>query len=72
MIIKIPLTASMRTFLPFVETLSIDLAGNDEINELAASAAEARLHIDILHAVVKSGDLSTAAMIIADWETGQC
>jgi hypothetical protein len=25
-----------------------------------------------LHAVVKSGDLATAGMIIADWEDGQC
>jgi hypothetical protein len=40
--------------------------------ELTASAVEAYLHIDILHAVVKSGDLATAGMIIADWEDGQC
>jgi hypothetical protein len=43
-----------------------------QMNELAASAAEARLHIEMLHAVIKIGDLKTASLIIADWEDGQC
>ena len=45
---------------------------DSEKTELQASAAEAHLHIDALHAVIKTGDLKTAELLINDWEANQC
>lgn len=44
----------------------------NEAQDLQASAAEAHLHIDALHAVIKTGDLKTAELLISDWEVSQC
>lgn len=43
-----------------------------ETADLKASAAEAHLHINLLHSVIKSGDLRVATKIMADWEVSQC
>lgn len=45
---------------------------NSYLREVEAGAAEARLHIDALHAVIKTGDLKTAELLINDWEADQC
>ena len=72
MILKFTITPSMRMKLHHAESILINLNELDEVQDLQASAAEAHLHINILHSVIKSGDLRVATKIMADWEDSQC
>ena len=72
MIYQLPLTPEVRQRLVFAETISIDLSRAPEVKEVLASAAEAHLHIELLHSVIKSGDLRVATKLMADWEASQC
>jgi hypothetical protein len=72
MISKFPITPEMRVQLLHAENLFIDLRENEDVKNLTANVVEARLHIDVLHSVIKSGDLDTAKKYMADWEESQC
>lgn len=66
--IQIPLTPVQKMQIMHAENITLDLSGNAELNGIIAAAAEAHLHIDMLHAVIKSGDLALAACLVSEWE----
>lgn len=72
MILKLPITQEMRIQLMHAENLIIDLSESEDIQDLKASCAGAHLHIDILHALIKSNDILTATDMVFGWEVDQC
>ncbi|RTR33514.1 hypothetical protein [Shewanella atlantica] len=75
MIFKLPITPEMRIQLMHAENLIVDLTGHPDFEDLGGFevvAELAHLHIDVLHALIKSGDLDTAQKMVADWEADEC
>ncbi|ABV36799.1 hypothetical protein Ssed_2190 [Shewanella sediminis HAW-EB3] len=85
--ITLTLTPHLRMICAHAETLEIDMPSPDEFDDMKASAAEAHLHIDALHKVLKTvyvelpsslehselgGKLRAAIDLMMDWEVDQC
>lgn len=73
MIYQIKVTQELRIRLAHAENIEIDLSQAPEVQELKASAAEAHLHIEHLHKLIKQYNLTRKITeVVKAWEDSQC